>query len=69
MDTGDISKHFEGTTTAVAAADQALLDRALASAEWRRVGVLQRLTPTDRRETRFPRRSLAGAPLADAASS
>jgi hypothetical protein len=68
MHTGRISEQMEETTRVVAAADQAHLDESLASDEWRRRGILQRLTRTDRRQSRFEARSFSGAPLAEAAS-
>jgi hypothetical protein len=68
MHTASISEQIEETTRVVAAADQARLHDGIASDEWRRRGILQRLTRTDQRESRFTARSLAGTPLADAAS-
>ena len=68
MHTGRISEQIEETTRVVAAADQAHVDESLASSEWRRRGILQTLTRTDPRQSRFEARSLSGAPLADIAS-
>jgi hypothetical protein len=68
MHTGRISEQIEETIRVVAAADQAHLDESLARGEWRRRGILQTLTRTDRRQSRFEARSLSGAPLADAVS-